>query len=97
VTPEPSQFDRARQRGAELPRCCACVEKWTVHQLDIDAAVLRWLDCVGDLDQFAGGDVGIGERAGFDDFMADCRPRSRSLRARRLSIGVQILQADPPA
>ena len=58
MTPEPAQFYRARQRGAELARRCACVEKWTVHQLDIDAAVLPRLDRVGDLDQLAGGDVG---------------------------------------
>jgi hypothetical protein len=41
-----------------LARHGPCVEKWTVHYLDTDAAILRRLDRVGDLDQLAGGDVG---------------------------------------
>src|SRR5580658_1714913 len=43
VTQEPSQLDRAGERGAELIRCAARVEERTVDQFDEDAPILHRL------------------------------------------------------
>ena len=63
MQPQPAQQDRALQRRAVLIRRAASLEERAVDQLDIDAAVMDRLDRVGDLDQLAGGDVGISEAA----------------------------------
>jgi hypothetical protein len=63
MTPEPTQFNRTRQRRTVLTRRGARIEEWPVHQFDEDAAVLHRLDRTGNLNQPAGGRIGIGEGA----------------------------------
>jgi hypothetical protein len=83
VTPEPTQFNGARQRGTELTRRSACVEEGTVDQLDKDVAVLHRLNRAGDLDQLASRDIGISEGVRLDVFRATALS---SLSAPRMTI-----------
>ena len=64
MQPQPPQRDGALDPGAEVVAAAARREERGVDALDIDAAVLRRLDAVRDLDQLAGGDIGIGEGGG---------------------------------
>jgi hypothetical protein len=58
----------ARARAIRYSSGVAPASRNPPDQLDIDAAILNLLDPVGDLHQFAGGSVGIGERALGDEF-----------------------------
>jgi hypothetical protein len=62
--------DRAIETCPELVGAAAGFEERRIDQLDVDPAVLHWLDRAGDLDQLAGGDIRIGEGAGLDKFHA---------------------------
>lgn len=53
-----------RRRALEL------IEEGAVDLLNVNAAVLHRLEGVGQLDQLAGGDIGIGEGARVDEFHA---------------------------
>jgi hypothetical protein len=57
---EPALFDRAIEPGLVLRgRAPQFTQEWPVDLLDQDAAVEVGLDRVGELDDFAGGDVRI--------------------------------------
>jgi hypothetical protein len=66
--PKSYLLDRRRKGGAVLVRRAARFEEGAVDPLDVNAAVLHRLDRVGDLDQLAGGGVGVNEVVGFDEF-----------------------------
>ena len=62
--PPPSARDRQIKPGLVFGWIALLiVQKWLVDQLDEDAAVLRRLDGVGDVDQLASGFIGIAARA----------------------------------
>jgi hypothetical protein len=78
---EPAWLDRAGESGAILVRRAARSHECAIDQLDKDAAVLHRLDCVGDLHQLAGGDVGIGEGARLDELESGPKLRGTVLAA----------------
>ena len=61
---EPTAGNREIEPGLVLGRAGTFLEQHrSVDLLDVDAAVLDWFDCVGDLNQFACGGFRIGEWA----------------------------------
>jgi hypothetical protein len=64
VPPQPSQRNGALDPGSEILAAATDRQKRRVNALDVDAAILRRLDAVCDLDQLARGGVGIGEVGG---------------------------------
>ena len=64
VKHQPSSFDRQIQTGLVfVRRAFLAKQERPVDQLDVDPAVLRGLDAVGDLNDLAGGLFGIGVRS----------------------------------
>jgi hypothetical protein len=57
MPPEPAKRDGPLDAGAEIVAGATGRQKRRVDVLDVDAAVLRRLDIVGDLDQLARGDI----------------------------------------
>src|ERR1700687_2711094 len=70
VPRQPAQRNRPRQRSAVLVRRAAVIEEGAIDQFDENASVLDGLGRVGDLDQLAGGGVGISELARCDELHA---------------------------
>jgi hypothetical protein len=70
MPPEPALRDRVFDTGAVFGRGASSAEERVVDQLDMDAAILHRLGCVGDLHQLVRRRVGIGERAGGDELRA---------------------------
>src|SRR4051794_21653285 len=67
VLPQPAFSNGVVQGGTVLSGRAAFLEQeGPVDLLDVDAAVMHSLGCVGDLQQLAGGDGRIGERSGRD-------------------------------
>jgi hypothetical protein len=57
----PTFVDRSLDAGAELLARAISFEESGVDELDIDPAVLSWLDRVRDLHEFSRGGVGISD------------------------------------
>ncbi len=66
---QPAVVDRVLKAGPVLVGTAACFQVRSIDPLDIDAAVLRRLGGVGDLDQLARRGVGIGKGRGSTTFM----------------------------
>jgi hypothetical protein len=77
MPPQPTQRNRACERGAELIWRAALFEEGIVDALDVNAAILDRLDGVSDLHQPARSGVGISA--------AQRRRDQRSGSARRIS------------
>jgi len=61
VPPQPAEGDGPVDPGAEVAAGATSREEGRVDALDVNPTVLHGLDIVGDLDQLARGDLGIGE------------------------------------
>ena len=77
VTQEPSQLDRAGERGAELIRCAARVEERTVDQFDEDAPILHRLGISTNLRAALSGSV---KALGSTNFMGSAANRAACVR-----------------
>src|SRR6201987_5811788 len=64
VQPEPAVGDGEIEAGLVFRRCALeLIQERPIDLLDIDPAVLDWLERVGELDQLARGGLGVGEGA----------------------------------
>ena len=61
MQPQPAVLDRELEANAVFGRTAAGLQKRPVDLFDVDAAVLDGFGRVGDLDQLAGGFLGISE------------------------------------
>ena len=77
MTQEPSQLDRAGERGAELIRCAARVEERTVDQFDEDAPILHRLAISTNLRAALSGSV---KALGSTNFMGSAANRAACVR-----------------
>jgi hypothetical protein len=69
VQPQPAERDGALDPGAEVFAAATGSKEWRVDALDVDAAILRGLDAVRDLDQLARGEIRVGEGLRSPNFM----------------------------
>ena len=92
---QPTLGDRIIQAGLVLRRRALQLEQvWPVDLLDIDAALLDRLERIGELQQLAGGDFGISEWAGLDEFHVSALPASCSSRNTTLSAPGSLLDIE---
>jgi hypothetical protein len=85
VPPKRAAFDREVETGLVLGRAAEMLlQKRSVDQLDMDAAILHRLDGVGDFHQLARGGFWIGEGAGLDELYHWASPNA----AKRMRVSV---------